>query len=77
MFACFVCDLLGFRAREFPAKYEKKPGHLSLAKSCIPFAIDNTMWRDDLLRSTYNRNTFLVFNRFHIPCNNRIYAWRL
>ena len=23
MFTCFVCDLLGFRARKFPAKLEK------------------------------------------------------
>ena len=26
MFALFVCALLGFRARKFPAKPEKNPG---------------------------------------------------
>ena len=35
MFARFVCALLGSCAREFPAKYEKKPGNLSLTKGCI------------------------------------------
>ena len=32
MCAFFVCDLLGFRTHEFPAKSEKKPGHLLLTK---------------------------------------------
>ena len=35
MFARFVCALLGFRAREFPAKSEKNPGHLSLTEGRV------------------------------------------
>ena len=35
MFACFVCALLGFCAREFPAKSGKKTGHLLLTAGCM------------------------------------------
>ena len=35
MFACFFCALLGFCVCEFPEKYEKTPGHLSLTEDCI------------------------------------------
>ena len=35
MFVRFICALLGFRARKFPAKSEKKPGHLLLTADYI------------------------------------------
>ena len=41
MFARFVCALLSFRAREFPAKSVKNSGHLSLTAGRILWGADS------------------------------------